>query len=745
MRIEDFLVFSVIIFNTILSFLIIQRDRGRRNLSFFSLIFFLNGYFLINTLIDYDFDNSILLPLAKLVFFFPTFLPYLLTLFISSFLEKVPRTLELFLKVYLGVTLVLSTLALFTDKIVLGIDSSTYPLGIIRGNLYGIYIVSVALLLVLFLGVVGYVRTKLRGLERLQFYYFMLGAISTMFLVVVSNLILPALGINKFVRLPGLFSILFTGATTYAIVRHKLFSIKTMMLIALKYFFLTVLFMVAVFGVRLVKDNILHVGYYSYQSVLIDSVVALLIAFYVEPFLNFLNDYLGWIIKPEVVMLAGLLDEINNKVGGDLDYKQSLHEVINVIKKHFVYSQVFLISNNENEVKVYPDGVDINMKEFSPLLDKIEGTVLLQGGNNEYSEVEVKLLNQSVVIASQITPNLYIFFANKHNNQAYTKSEIDIIYEMINELRQIFSMLEINDRVSSFNTVLQEKIDKATAELKEKNTQLEETLRKERDMMDILGHELRTPLTIGRNAMKVLKKKYEDSGKIDKKTLDKYLEMADENLSRESNLLETLLSTTKIDNNGIDLHLEKVDLVDVINDSLDAHRPKAKEKGLDLNYEPPKEAFVFADRNRMQEVVDNLIDNAIKYTNEGSVSIEIESQKKMTELKVIDTGVGISKADLDKLGQKFYRINTYLDSSKESDYKVVRPGGTGLGLYVTFNLVDLMGGGISVDSEVGTGSTFSIQIPTFSGQEIKDEGKRSPSGKTVFEKFEEKKGKMDNK
>lgn len=87
----------------------------------------------------------------------------------------------------------------------------------------------------------------------------------------------------------------------------------------------------------------------------------------------------------------------------------------------------------------------------------------------------------------------------------------------------------------------------------------------------------------------------------------------------------------------------------------------------------------------------------------------------VSSFTVIDTGKGILRDDIPKLGQKFYRLNNYIESSKGDKVDVIRPGGTGLGLYVAFNLVKKMGGNISVQSELGKGSAFSFSLPRFKG------------------------------
>jgi len=258
-------------------------------------------------------------------------------------------------------------------------------------------------------------------------------------------------------------------------------------------------------------------------------------------------------------------------------------------------------------------------------------------------------------------------------------------------------------------------VDQEKSKAEALSTQLEETLRKERDMLDILGHELRTPLGTVRNAIKMLLRS-KANGQLTDEQLNKYLVMSDENSVRLAKILETILSSTKIDNNRLTLSFDKVDMQDAVNDTVEANRRRAEEKGLQLSVEAPAQIFSYGDRDRVQEIVDNLVDNAIKYTDKGSIAIKLKQVDQLIILDVIDTGKGIPEEDIPKLGEKFYRSQTYLEN-KELD--VIRPGGTGLGLYVTFSLAKAMGGEIVVTSKIGEGSTFSLRVPAYTGQEIK--------------------------
>jgi signal transduction histidine kinase len=135
-------------------------------------------------------------------------------------------------------------------------------------------------------------------------------------------------------------------------------------------------------------------------------------------------------------------------------------------------------------------------------------------------------------------------------------------------------------------------------------------------------------------------------------------------------------------------------------DTLRSHLPP--EITVDLSVAPTVEP-AFADRNRLQQVLVNLLDNAVKYSPDGGlVSAKVESTSDAVRISVADQGLGIPAAEQQRVFEKFYRLDTELSRAG---------GGTGLGLYITRELVRRMGGTVSVESEPGVGSTFTIELP----------------------------------
>lgn len=277
-----------------------------------------------------------------------------------------------------------------------------------------------------------------------------------------------------------------------------------------------------------------------------------------------------------------------------------------------------------------------------------------------------------------------------------------LVRSVLNEIKQREEVARINNELRKVNTAL----DNALSEV-------QEVRRKERDMMDVMGHELRTPLTVVRNALSLIQKEIRKSGKISLDKLNKYLDMALESARREVQLVETLLSATKVDASRLQLNMVKVRVSEVIRDAVESQRNIIEEKKLVIDYPTLNgELFVFTDRIRVQEIMDNLLSNAVKYTEKGEIQINVWSTKGKIWIQIKDSGYGINSEDLENLGKKFFRAKQHVHGKG-----MVRPGGTGLGLYVTFELIRIMGGQLYIQSEAGRGSMFTFGLPEFTNQE----------------------------
>ena len=221
------------------------------------------------------------------------------------------------------------------------------------------------------------------------------------------------------------------------------------------------------------------------------------------------------------------------------------------------------------------------------------------------------------------------------------------------------------------------------------------------DFVSLVSHELRTPISAVKGYLApILEGKL---GPLDGEQ-KLYLERAYTSNERQLEIIESLLDISRIEKGKIELNPVEFSLVELAKETTATFSKKALEKGLrlkvlDPGMEIPK---ILADRERIREVLDNLLSNAIKFTRQGEVRVSFDKTPTEVIVAVADTGVGIPTEAIDKLFTKFYRVGQA--PTEESE-------GTGLGLYIAKSLVELHGGKIWVESEVGKGSTFYFSLP----------------------------------
>jgi signal transduction histidine kinase len=303
----------------------------------------------------------------------------------------------------------------------------------------------------------------------------------------------------------------------------------------------------------------------------------------------------------------------------------------------------------------------------------------------------------------------YVLLGGYKKDIVFTNDEI----RFLTELSEIFAVylykLDLYEDLKNFNQILNSKIKLATAKIRKQKAVIEEKYRIERDMIGIMGHELRTPITVARGMTELILAKINSGQDLDFNYLKEKLEKIHISITKEADLIQTMLSTSHVDNSKINLQATQFNIVDTIEFSLQAYQKDAEAKQLKLAFENHKAdgLLITNDPNRVQEIINNLISNAIKYTNQGSVTVTLDEKDGQVIFSVKDTGIGIPKKELQNIGKKFYRVHQHLNSS----HTIVRAGGTGLGIYVVKGLLKAMGGELLIESEVNVGSTFTAIFP----------------------------------
>ena len=228
------------------------------------------------------------------------------------------------------------------------------------------------------------------------------------------------------------------------------------------------------------------------------------------------------------------------------------------------------------------------------------------------------------------------------------------------------------------------------------------SLEEERDeFISVVSHELRTPITIVEGTLSNVQLMVE-RGKTPPGTLERSLADAHEQILFLSRLVNDLSTLSRAER-GIADATEKINIKSLIHSLYEEYSPQAKKKQLLFDIDTiGKLGTITTSHLYVRELLQNLITNAIKYTNEGSITLRATKVGKNITFEVKDTGIGISKSDQSKIFKKFYR---------SEDYRTRETGGTGLGLYVAEKLSRKLGTTIEVDSRLNHGSSFAFTLP----------------------------------
>ena len=350
--------------------------------------------------------------------------------------------------------------------------------------------------------------------------------------------------------------------------------------------------------------------------------------------------------------------------------------------------------------------------------DSVEGKVLLRGEpvlTNNIHEIwdHLQPFNQKLVsmahVKSFITVPLKIQDAvigslsvDRTHDQALTQDDLDVLMTLASQVAIALDNAQAYREIESLNAGLEARVQERTAELEAANARLKQLDRLKSQFLAHVSHELRTPLTsivgFADNMIEGL------VGSLNMKQ-EQYLTRIKANGNRLARMITDLLDLSRVEAGKMVLSFDYVVLPEVVTEVIEQLRPLATAKHLqvDLHSHDPL-LRVWADHDRLSQILTNLIDNAIKYTPEGAtISVHLSvADQEMARIVVRDTGQGIPADALPKLFDPFFRVQ----QQERSQTK-----GLGLGLAIVKDLVDLHGGSISVQSTVHEGTQFSFSLP----------------------------------
>jgi signal transduction histidine kinase len=255
--------------------------------------------------------------------------------------------------------------------------------------------------------------------------------------------------------------------------------------------------------------------------------------------------------------------------------------------------------------------------------------------------------------------------------------------------------IRIESRAAEFQD-LADSLNRAGEAIREKIDELERLTRLQSEFIGNVSHEVRNPIFAISGYLEAL-----GTPGLNDKQRKSYAEKALTNLNRLQNLFNDLIDIARLEYREDLINRSVFDLKDLVTEVAEMLRPKAEDKKLDLQADVPR-FFVRADRSRIRQVLTNLIENAIAYTESGSVRCRVQRRADKVRVQVVDTGQGIDEDHLDRIFDRFYRVDE--DRSRDS-------GGTGLGLSIVQQIIHAHDEDIHVESTKGRGTRFWFELP----------------------------------
>lgn len=498
---------------------------------------------------------------------------------------------------------------------------------------------------------------------------------------------------SNFVVFGPLYSLFLVGCTGYAIVRHRLLDINSLIARAATYTFLLILLVGLEMFLAFAITEILPGSLSVFSIVLISSILIVAsydwmreqVAVVTEKYLYQENYNSEEVLSKLTRIMASEinLDELSKKLCAILAKRMKLTRVAFVLKgeegtESQFWKELSTKTQNKNEL----------------IFDELE-----EGETKKFMREN----NLSFVIKLSVKDSRigYLIAGPKASGDVYFDKDIELLRLFAPNAAVALNNAKNYREISRFSRTLEKKVEERTRELeviqREKLKKASELLKLKDEFVFIATHDLASPITAISGYADLIRTSKERMSKNLRENMDEIVAGA----SRLKDLVDDLLQVARNESGTIKVSLSEVDLAEVVEAVASQVAPRAKSKDvyIDLKLDA-KHRMVMADRDKLMEVFENLFTNAIKYNKEGGkVTVRSRVEGGSMLIEVADTGYGIPKGEQDKVFSKFFRSESQ---------KIRTESGTGLGLFVVRMLVTKMGGKISFVSEENKGTCFTI-------------------------------------
>lgn len=701
-----FILASIIcIFNIILGVVVLFRKKGLLSFVFFLFTVSVTIWAGSIYLSEYSTDTNIALNWMKLTFISSTFIPLLLYYFSRLFPEM--QEVKLFEKIFVIIPFFVSFLVL-NNYIVVGVEKIR-PITPIFGSFYFIFSSYFLLFILLSFFILFKKLMSFSGVKKSQTQYVLFGLLLALLLGIFTNLILPSLGLQQYGKL-GPFSIIFFIAfTTYAIVRHHLMDIRFIIVKSITYTFIFITiafiytFFIFILGALVFKS---FTGREAYWSSII---VALVIAFTLQPIKKVFTKWTDKIFFKDHYNFEELTSKLNEVATSTIILPELLFKFLNSLIEEMRVARgaIILLENKEiyeTESVGHKKVVSLEKNEINHLLK--EGKIAVYEDLEEGSKIKdiLRKNNTTVILPLRTEGEIvgFLFIGEKKSGDIFTQKDIKILEIITSQVALGIQNAKAYEKTQKFNLILRAEINRATKELRDANEKLTQADKSKDEFISLASHEIRTPIATLEGYLSML-----NMAKVGTKEKSEIAKRSYESVGRLSTLAKDLLDVSRIDQKRLKINKTPTRLERLIERTIEGFELQSKDRGIYLKFKKPDKYLpeINIDPDRLSEVFNNLIGNAMKFTSKGGITISLYQKGKDALVEVSDTGTGIPKDSISHLFEKFYQAEQA--SSVLSNEK----GGTGLGLYITRHIIEAHGGKIWVESTYRKGTTFSFTLP----------------------------------
>ncbi|HVA96272.1 MAG TPA: ATP-binding protein [Candidatus Acidoferrales bacterium] len=563
---------------------------------------------------------------------------------------------------------------------------------------------------------------KAHSIEKIQLRLFLFGAIVMFAAILLINLFLIIILHNSsLIGYLPLYTLVFIGFITYAIVRHRFLDIRLIVARTVAYFVL-LFFIVATFTAWLfITSNLFFKNTISTAQTVVFIVIMLVIAFLIDPVKALLETFTDKIFFKGKYSSNELVFNLTQIMASTLMLsdltKITLNRLMNTMR---ITRGAFILFSDDKKLHVadpvHAENIHINTDAIRKLFELHRVAIF---DEEEDEKIKQMMRDLNILVAVPLHEDDHdeglLVLGEKKSGEIYSQQDIEVLEIFGPEVSVALHNAESYEEISKFNITLKEEVERATKDLKTANEKLKALDKLKNEFVSVASHELRTPMTAIKSYLwMALNGK---GGKLNEKQ-QYYVERGYNSVDRLIRLVNDMLNISRIESGRITIELQSQDINKLAQEVVDEVLPRANELDITVVLQkneslPP----VLADSDKIKEVLLNLTGNSLKFTPKGgTITVSFKEADGFVETRVTDNGAGIAPEDIGKLFQKFGLLpGSYITNQTSTSM------GTGLGLFICRSIIDLHHGEIKAASDgKGKGSTFSFTLKEFKDSDVKE-------------------------